>query len=68
VQDIDDVSYEALRLIARRAEAIRTFYAEVEAVRQQAEPTVLLANHRCDEQLEKPPKTTGMRGLIQAGV
>jgi hypothetical protein len=62
----DATTYEALRQNARRAEAIRMVYAEVEAVRQQAERTV---NHSPGEELEKAPTTTGTGGqLVEPGV
>jgi site-specific DNA-methyltransferase (adenine-specific) len=69
-RDIDAAeTYEALRHLERMAEAIRVFYAEVDAVRTQAERAILLAEHRCGEELAKAPKAKGTRGqLIGRGV
>lgn len=69
-RDVDSAAtYAELQRLKRAADAIRILFAEVDAVRQQAERTVLLAKRRCGEELAKAPRAIGSRGqLIGPGV
>jgi hypothetical protein len=51
--------------VIRTAKAIREYYVKVEAVRHQAERTVLLAQHRLGEEIAKAPKARGTRGQLR---
>ena len=52
-------TYEAMAAIELRAEALRTFFAHVEEVRQQAERVKILARHRIGEELGRIKETRG---------
>ena len=52
-------TYEQIRKIERRAEALHVLYAEVDEVRRECEVVILLANKLIGHELEAIPKASG---------
>ena len=68
-RDIDAAkTYDAIRRIERAADAIKLLFAEVEAIRHQAEEVVVLANHRIGTEIKAAPVATGSRGQGRPGL
>jgi hypothetical protein len=64
VRDIDKAkTYEGLRTMERRADAIKAFYSHIDEVKHEAERAVLLVRHRAGEVLRDQPAATGTRGM-----
>jgi N6-adenosine-specific RNA methylase IME4 len=59
-QQLDDArTYEEIRRIVQRAEALRVLGSHIAEVKQKAEWVILIANQRIGEEIKKVPKASG---------